>query len=369
MQMATRQYEVRFLTPAFLGNAHQNGQWRTPPIKHLLREWWRVAYAADHGFNVDVAEMRREEGLLFGMATDGDSRKSLVRMRLTRWEGGKETKKKWGKQELNKRLEGVAHPEVGQIGPKLYLGYGPLVVEKVVQAGRRPEYATVLKNNAAIQADEAAVLAFAFPTTHHQQELMQVTEANAPRIEHALWLVDRYGTLGSRSRNGWGSSALTPQEDTPALAGKAPLRDWRDCLDRDWPHAIGQDEQGALVWQTEPHDDWKALMKTLAIVKIGLRTQFKFHSGNNADHPESRHWLSCPVTNHSVRAWGRNARLPNSLRFKGRQTSDGKLVGVLYHMPCLPPTSFRPDRQVIEEVWRRVHAYLDGQLAREELQS
>ncbi len=40
-------YEVRFTTPAFLGNAEQKGQWRTPPFKALLRQWWRVAYGEE----------------------------------------------------------------------------------------------------------------------------------------------------------------------------------------------------------------------------------------------------------------------------------------------------------------------------------
>jgi hypothetical protein len=30
MSMLKLEYEVRFVTPAFLGNADQNGQWRTP---------------------------------------------------------------------------------------------------------------------------------------------------------------------------------------------------------------------------------------------------------------------------------------------------------------------------------------------------
>ncbi|PZP56463.1 MAG: hypothetical protein DI596_10305, partial [Azospira oryzae] len=50
MKMTERGYTVRFLTPAFLGDAEQNARWRTPPFKHLLREWWRVAYAADRRF-------------------------------------------------------------------------------------------------------------------------------------------------------------------------------------------------------------------------------------------------------------------------------------------------------------------------------
>jgi hypothetical protein len=35
--MLTRAYTLRFVTPAFLGNAEQDGQWRAPPIKIALR--------------------------------------------------------------------------------------------------------------------------------------------------------------------------------------------------------------------------------------------------------------------------------------------------------------------------------------------
>ena len=41
--MQTMKYEAHFLTSVFLGNAEQSGQWRTPPFKALLRQWWRVA--------------------------------------------------------------------------------------------------------------------------------------------------------------------------------------------------------------------------------------------------------------------------------------------------------------------------------------
>lgn len=34
------EYQVKFLTPAFLGDAEQSGRWRTPPLKTLLRQWW-----------------------------------------------------------------------------------------------------------------------------------------------------------------------------------------------------------------------------------------------------------------------------------------------------------------------------------------
>lgn len=36
--MIRKELKLSFVTPAFLGNAEQRAQWRTPPIKALLRE-------------------------------------------------------------------------------------------------------------------------------------------------------------------------------------------------------------------------------------------------------------------------------------------------------------------------------------------
>ncbi len=341
--MKTATFTVKFLTPAFLGDAEQNGRWRTPPFKAQLRQWWRVAYAADRSFRVDVEQMRRDEGLLFGNAwLEDEFSKSLVRLRLNRWDEGRLKKLSWPADTP------VTHPDVKNqegrpvpVGSALYQGYGPLVYDNQ----RRT---TTLKANAAIQADESATLSLACPEQH------------AALIERALWLMDLYGTLGGRSRNGWGSYRLSPEGNTPPLTAAAPLRFWRECLQLDWPHAIGTDQKGPLIWETSPHDDWKSLMKTLAVVKIGLRTHFVFTTGNFAAAPQKRHWLSYPVTNHSVKPWGNNARLPNTLRFKVRPAGVGKLVGVIFHVPHLPPAAFQPDRKSIEGVWEQVHAKLDA---------
>lgn len=342
-------FTLRFLTPAFVGDAEQNARWRTPPFKHALREWWRVAWTADKNFNVNVKEMRREEGLLFGnawlshregMREVADHRKSLVRVRLSQWNEG--SLKKWPCD------ESVVHREVtnkDRVGSSLYLGYGPLIYDNQRRA-------TGMK--AAIQADESATLSVAFPATH------------APGIERALWLMDRFGTLGGRSRNGWGSFQLAPADDrTPTLgATPLPLRPWHECLtgEWDWPHAIGCDDSGPLIWKTAPHADWKSLMKTLADEKIKLRTQFVFPPDDRPPYKEiePRHWLSYPITTHRTRVWEEGARLPNQLRFKVRTTADSKLVGVLFHMPHLPPLKFKPDqRKSIQATWEKVHALLD----------
>jgi len=335
--MTTRKYQVRFVTPAFLGDFEQAGRWRTPPFKALLRQWWRVARAAQADFEVDTARLRDEEGRLFGVAADRTGRRSLVRIRLGSWERGQMTS--WPS------LAKVPHPEVEKardgIDSGLYLGYGPITGP----SGKKPP---ALKGNAAIQAGEQTTLALAFPQEH------------AELIDTALALIDRYATAGGRSRNGWGSFELAPLDGTAAFADPtaAVLRPWEEALALDWPHAIGADRDGALVWRTEPCEDWKALMGRLAELKIGLRTQFRFRGGGLHHQPEDRHWLGYPVTRHAVRGWG-NQRLPNSLRFKARPTGDGRLVGVVFHVPCLPPRAFRPDRERVARVWQRVHRWLN----------
>ncbi|WP_297727926.1 RAMP superfamily CRISPR-associated protein [Limnohabitans sp. Rim8] len=345
--MQTRQLQIQFHTPAFLGDANQSGRWRTPPFKAQLRQWWRVAYAVQQQFAVNVREMREVEGRLFGHAwleSDKDdqdnkvaARRSQVRIRLSQWSEGNESP--WSSQDAQ-----VQHPNVHDrdgrqkpVGAQLYMGFGPLIFER----------GTALKANAAIQAKEEAELAIAFP------------DDQAPLLDHALQLMDDYGTAGGRSRNGWGSYSLHRTDGQAIAVNATPSQLLAKCLREDWPHALGADSQGLLAWQTMPHKDWAGLMKTLAQTKIAMRTQFDFNSGKNASVPEDRHWLSYPVTNHSVASWGNNARLPNQLRFKVRPTVEGQLVGVIFHIPHQPPKEFGSNIQTLERIWRQVHSHLD----------
>lgn len=359
--MHTLQYTIRFYTPAFLGDARQSGRWRTPPLKAQLRQWWRVAYAADKQFAVNVNEMRQAEGVLFGFAgDDGDQSagKSKLRLRLGSWEPGKLQRNQWSQNDPT-----AHHLEVGNggrnVGSQLYMGFGPVEYHR---ESRR----TGLKANAAIQAGEHTTLRIAVPDAHKDP------------IRHALWLMHRFGTVGGRSRNGWGSYTLEPFQqgvttdtaggwnNTPALP-ELPLRLWTDCLNLDWAHALGKDNTGALIWQTQAHADWQSLMQELAKIKIGLRTQFPFNTGKNAPITESRHYLSYPVTNHSVAAWGGNARLPNTLRFKvcPDPEDNEKLRGIIFHVPCLPPASFAPKVQQVQQTWEKVHRWLDNSQVRQ----
>jgi len=339
--------KIKFLTPAFPGDAEQKVRWRTPPFKALLRQWWRVAYAQKEGYDkVNVVQMREAEGKLFGNAwlekqsgrdKEADFSKSLVRLRLSKWELGT---RNWWPQIAPQ--EQIAHPELtrppgGRISPYLYLGYGPLDDKQG------------LARSPAIAPGDQATLALALPANE------------AELIEAAVGLMHLYGTVGGRSRNGWGSFVIEGPDQMPwgGLA-QLPIRAWEDALAFDWPHVIGKDKHGPLIWQTGEYQDWRGAMRALAIVRLGVRTQFVFSSAPPHQEPQQRHWLSYPITRHTCEPWGRQRRLPNSLRFKVRPAADaGRFVGVIYHMPCLPPPDFGPQKAAIVRTWEAVHRLLD----------
>lgn len=339
MAMITRSYEIKFLTPAFLGDAEQRGAWRTPPFKALLRHWWRVGFASKRYDQASlVADMRRSEDRIFGTAAGNSGEASQLRMRLSTWAEGKLTRG----ESLTNKPQQVSHPEIKQkVDPLLYLGYGPLTSQRNT---------TILKTGRAIKEQETAILRLAYP------------DADAADIDTALLLMSRFGTIGGRSRNGWGSFKLGT-ENMPDIASGFDFsqycRPWKDALKFDWPHCIGASaDNRPLVWElTNEEANWQAVLGKLAELKIKLRTNFKFNSDKGA--PYARHWLSYPVTkNHEVPLW-RGLRLPNSLRFKVRQGTNG-LAGWIFHCPCLPPKEFSPRPAAIIDVWTQVHDLLDN---------
>ncbi|CAI8771648.1 hypothetical protein [Methylocaldum szegediense] len=353
---------VRFNTPAFLGNAEQSSQWRTPPFKALLRQWWRIAAA--NGFGYDSERLREAEGLLFGTAGENQSRQSAVRMRLDRWDHGVLRSWEQDTQVFHREVRGGRN-----IGAQLYLGYGPLTFAQ----GK-----TVLKANAAIQAGHHARLHVAFPTHTNGALVSGLTDRAisqaAAALPEALQLIHWFGTIGGRSRNGWGSLALTggdiqsvaiPAASDPLIAEIALPLD--QCLRQDWPHALGKDARGVLFWKSKQEfPTWRDAMTTLAKAKIGFRTHLKFTHGRNGPF-EDRHLLAYPVTNHNVEKLPREARLANQLRFKVAKTANGKFVSMIFHLPCALPYELaqklgpnKPNVDKQAEVWSRVHAWLDS---------
>lgn len=364
-RMVRQSYTVRFITPAFLGDAEQNGAWRTPPFKALLRQWWRVTVAKDYGY--DHTQLREAEGQLFGNAWLEDRfSQSQVKLRLEKWCPGKMSS--W-----NEAPKTISHPEIKfPIDPNLYIGYGPLNRNKESKKTTFKD-----KSNAAIQAEESNALKIIY------------TDESTSTIQKTLQLIHWFGAVGGRSRNGWGSLLLggNELEGLEALNQSNPLlnklaRPLGQCLDTDWPHAIGKDKTGLLIWVSKhPHDTWREAMVELAKTKIEFRTNLAFSKSKGK--LDRRHVLAYPVTNHSVNEWEkykvawssgtRNGRLANQLRFKVMKNVVGKYIGLIYHLPCGIPHELlnvlgTADRTWIVgqqlDVWRSVHGILDQQMQR-----
>lgn len=350
--MIKKTYRLQLASPAFLGDADQKGTWRTPPLKALIREWWRIAVAPRVAY--EVGALKTQEKGLFGTAADDGSdgnQRSKIWLALSDWRAG--SCKQWEPGEARVTHDEVKDRNTGKVRPvgaELYLGYGPLVFQQGTQ----------LKNGAALQAKvDENTLKLAHPEEHDEA------------LTLALTLAHWFGTIGGRSRNGWGSLGWQALPGTPALPvlSKAALehtgctRPLARCLDLDWPHAIGTDAKGALVWRSkDTFRDWREAMRFLAQTKIGFRVALGFVGGQPHREPQARHVLAYPVTHHKVPAWeGKDkdkGRLANTLRFKLQPEPDGSLRALIYHTPCKPTL---PHQGVdLLGTWQRVHDFLDN---------
>lgn len=300
-------YTVQFVTPAFLGNAEQEAQWRTPPFKTMLRQWWRILKAKEFCYNAD--ELRKKEGELFGtVAKDRIATKSGIQIRL------QTSTLASGNPWLMKSSKPIERPSADQI----YIGYGPVL-------------SNALKT--AIPIVQKAKLS-----------LILSEDISASEIATVISLCDSFACLGSRSRNGWGSLALTECDLVPLK--EIPLCDFESAFDRDWPHGVGQDGT-PLIWKTCPKESWQEIMRAFSDIR-------KTHVNSIIDK-EVRPYISYPVT--GIGVFGNKFRNPSQLVFKAK-IENGSYVGYIAHLPHSVPDQ-KIDKQNLIDAWKQIHCSLD----------
>ena len=365
------EYEVEFVTPAFLGNAEQKGQWRTPPFKALLRRWWRIQHAAKVGY--DWRDLRRREGLLWGNAflnrddlpenmrqgrKNGHCR-SLISLRFSDWHNGTLKNEIWEEEIFDRVNPGGQYA----IPADLYLGYGAILSRRVTGRGR-PRRVEYLQHEPAIAPGDSNRLRLAFRESHL-----------APMLEGLMWLIDQFGTLGSRADNAWGSLHVKKVRKPGNFT--LPVRNWDACLNLDWAHAIGRDNRGALVWDTKPLPNWKKAIEELAKLKAGIRSIAKKNTyrGPRVTGALLLGYPAGPERGnlHYIQALGPNTRWASQIRMKVVILPDGRVKGRIYHLPHKPPppiwSKLNPQqRQWIENnqqpLWAEIHQFLDSELQR-----
>lgn len=329
--MKTREYTIRFLTPAFLGNAEQNGQWRIPPFKALLRQWWRVAYAAKKQFKMDqasMAAMRYEEGSLFGHAwleNDQDekgnkvaARKSQVRIRLDDQHG-----QAWSQG----TQQGVEPLPTGLDTSYAWFG---LVNRKDKDKNKLPDR-TGIKPTA---AEGVRTLRIALP------------DEQTSVLEEVLVLINALGLLGSRSRGGWGALQIDGVQGLSGEKSKKYARSLDACLKDDWAMSLAIDEKGLCLWEGKKEfDSWDEAMKFIATQRKQVRANLK-------QMKDLRPALG----------FASPGRMPSPLRWKVMATQPGKLRVRVFALPHRIPDEGgkRLSPQDLQSAWKTVASTLDN---------
>ena len=364
MTMRELTYQVSFNTPAFLGNSEQQAQWRTPPFKALLRQWWRVVKAPqlDRPFNVD--ELRTAENLLFGTASnDGpdQSRRSLVRFRLKHWEAGQLGNEKWPHREMRNIQVGQ-----GQVRADVYLGFGP-----------------VAPASTKLNRPAPALERFALDPEKQQNELavgfdLKASDIQIEEVRRAFSLASWFGGIGSRSRNGWGAisfqDGFTSRLPLNLVDANGLCQPFARCFQHDWPHAIGSDTVGPLIWvgcrRDAPFKNWREAVYFLATLRRDIRGAAK-QFGRNQDISANQ-LIAYPVTKANNTRWGNDARIAGSLRLKVIKTGLG-YVPVAVHLPtAIPQVLFQElssaDQRWVKEnqidIWAAAHKAIDENMNR-----
>lgn len=354
-------YTVRFNTPAFLGNAEQNAQWRTPPFKALIRQWWRVVKAKECDYK--HAEIRQREGDLFGNAWLNDSdgkplhRKSRVAIRLGQWSGGKVTSQGWPGGPMESVT--TTRDGKGSVRGDVYLGFGPVLPPSKKE--NRPSVTI----RGAIGTDEAST----FGLIPECLPKLRPSDLDMKDVRDAIQLMAWFGTLGSRSRNGWGSLELEARNETPAVSAipekHASLcqrigREWTRCLELDWPHALGYTDDKPLIWiSSRPYPDWRKAMGCLANIRVEARSIAKSFAGPDniggihlLGYPAGDKWTLRQLSKGQPRPEHQEGRLATQLRFKVVRKAEG-LFGMVFHMPHRFPDELMGRLNDAQQSWLR----------------
>ena len=175
------EFTVEVLTPMFLGGAEGNAELRSPPFKNALRYWWRLTQG-----DLSADALCTQEQLLFGGVMDTATR-SRVDIVVT---GNVNTDSVGAK--INIGFKKNPEAKGNNVSLAAYLGMGPIHFKGTF------EKAPILPGQK-----------FKFSVTYPAKE--------SETILDSLSLFAHFGSIGSRSRNGWGGIHMIPEKETPPL--------------------------------------------------------------------------------------------------------------------------------------------------------
>lgn len=335
IDIKTAKYEIEVLTPMFLGGADQNGELRAAPFRNAIRTFYRVVKGE--------AVLEKERELFGGLDLNP---------------GGKLTQK--SKLQIQVFSEGNIElmaektmPALGEMHNKespgkpakkaAYLGLGPVafngsLAKKPIKPGQK--FNLVVRYPKSVENDfNAAVSMFV-----------------------------HFGSLGARSRNGWGSFSCSPLDGTINILSSNELHDKYgkqfstifQSSQNIYPHALSLVGDKKLIWQLgESYASWENAMSAGAEAYMNLKHNMQIGAGG----PHDRHLIGYPLMNHPATKEGRNERMPSQIHIIIRK-NDGKYICFFMHLAHPISGNLRGyfdnlNRQ--KEVFEKMHKYLDSE--------
>ena len=333
----TLNLKVKVLTPMFLGGADGNAELRAAPFRAAIRYWWRVVVGVGNS-----STLLKNESELFG-GVKIESVKSKVDVSVAG-----NVKVETPVFSLNK----INHPEAEKAhckvdGPGYLAGMGHYNFKKGF-------------TKKAILPEQEFNLKVAYP--HN----------NKNEIEKTLTLMNVFGTIGARSRNGFGSFIFTGFNNIKIK--NFQIKDYSKIIndkENAYPHSLTGDSTGLTFWKLKDNNQTNngAILRELADVYIKLKTSpfFKFKTKG----PGERHLLGYPVMNHGLNEWGGNSgRVPSQLRLMVKNDTTGNLNGYILHIAHALPQDKKwfPQLASQQNIWQEVHKFLDNKMERVKIQ-
>ena len=329
--------KVKVLTPMFLGGADGDAELRAAPFKAALRYWWRITQGDISHEELRMKEQKLFGGILSNKETDEKPTKSQVAVVVTGFV-------KTGNVDEQDSIGKKVNPEANNKNVPLsaYLGMGPVHFNGKYTKKR-------------ILPEEQFNLSITFPKA-------------ASAMVDALSLIKEFGTIGARSRNGWGSFELKVLNDSISLLSRQMLFNKYGkeinsifSTNKKYPFCLGITNSTPLSWKIGDTVKWQDAMKLAGESYMDLRQQVLPFPASGI---QKRHILGYPITNHILNNWGgKNGRMPSQLRIIIRKNEKG-FSAYFFHLPHKIPKSWDTSLGTELNVWQSIHSYLDTNFTR-----
>lgn len=332
----TAEFTVEVLTPMFLGGANGDAELRAAPLKNAVRYWWRITQG-----DLTHKDLLKKEQKLFGGVSGNKAICSLVDVVVT---GSVRTGNKNKMASIGKKINPEAKNK--NVPLSAYLGMGPVDFNGIYTKTR-------------ILPGEKFALSVFFP------------KENRNNLIDALSLFAEFGSLGARSRNGWGSFNLLVMNDRISLLPRKKLLEKYGeeissifNIDKKYPFKLGESNGQPLFWKIGIGDTWQNVMKLAGESYMDLRQQVLPFPQAPPNGVQERHILGYPITSHPIGNWGRNnGRMPSQLRIIIRKTGNN-YNAYFFHLPHKIPKPWDSSLGRELSVWQKIHNYLDENFER-----